>query len=322
MAFFELFVFFAILLVVIFLLMAFKAVIIVRPYERGLIERFGKYQRAVNPGIVILIPFVETIKKIDIRERLIDVPPQEVITRDNAVVVVDAIVYFEVFDPRKVEYNVENFEDAATRLAQTTLRDVIGSMELDETLISRERINTALKQVLDKATEKWGVNVTRVEIKRVDPPKDITDAMSKQMKAERTRRAAILEAEGFKQAEILKAEGSKQAEILKAEGKADAIKKVSEAKKYQEIAVAEGEARAIESVYSAIHKGMPTNDLIAIKYLETLGKVADGRATKIFLPMETSGILGSVSMLGELFRGGEKEKEEGMKKKKKKKRNK
>ncbi|MDR0401585.1 MAG: SPFH/Band 7/PHB domain protein, partial [Endomicrobium sp.] len=227
---------------------------------------------------------------------------QSVITKDNVSVIVDAIIYFQVTDPVKVVYNIENFALAALKLAQTNLRNVIGDMELDSTLTSREKINSQLRVVMDEATDKWGVKVTRVEIQKIDPPKDITDAMSKQMKAEREKRANILEAEGLRQAAILKAEGSKQAVILDAEavkekqileatGEADAIKKVAEAEKYK-----------IEAVYSAIHDGRPTNDLIAIKYLETLVKIADGQSTKIFLPLETSGVMSSIGGIAELFK--------------------
>ncbi|MEA3255123.1 MAG: SPFH domain-containing protein [Candidatus Altiarchaeota archaeon] len=290
---------FALILVFVF---ATKAIKIIRPYEKGLIERFGRYQRIVDSGLQFIIPFIETMIKVDVREQVIDVPPQEVITKDNAAVTVDAVIYFEITDPFKVVYNVKRFEVAALKLAQTNLRNVIGDMELDETLTSRETINGTLKRILDEATDKWGVKVTRVELQKIEPPRDITDAMSKQMKAERTKRAAILEAEGLKQSDILQAEGSKRAAILEAEGKSQAIQKVADATRYKEIAVAEGEAKAIINIYSAIHKGMPTEDLIAIKYLETLQKIADGKATKIFLPIETSGILGSIGGVAEIFK--------------------
>jgi len=290
---------FALLLVLIF---ATKAIKIIRPYEKGLIERFGKYQRTVDSGLQFIIPFIEKIIKVDLREQVIDVPPQEVITKDNALVTVDAVIYFEVTDPFRVVYNVARFEVAAIKLAQTNLRNIVGDLELDETLTSREKINVGLRQILDDATDKWGVKVTRVELQKIDPPRDITDAMSKQMKAERTKRAAILEADGIKQAQILKAEGLKRAAILEAEGKAQAIQKVADATRYEEITVAQGEAKAIMNVYSAIHKGMPTEDLIAIKYLEALQKIADGKATKIFLPVETSGILGSIGGVAEIFK--------------------
>jgi regulator of protease activity HflC (stomatin/prohibitin superfamily) len=299
---------FALFLVLIF---ATKAIKIIRPYEKGLVERFGRYQRTVDSGLQFIIPFIERLIKVDLREQVIDVPPQEVITEDNAVVTVDAVIYFEVTDPFRVVYNVARFEVAAIKLAQTNLRNLVGDLELDETLTSREKINVELRKILDDATDRWGVRVTRVELQKIDPPRDITEAMSKQMKAERTKRAAILEAEGIKQAQILRAEGLKQAAILEAEGRSQAIEKVADATKYQEVTVAQGEAKAIINVYSAIHKGMPTEDLIAIKYLEALQKIADGKATKIFLPMETSGILGSIGGVAEIF----KEKPETRKKK-------
>ena len=264
---------------------------IIRPWEKGLIERLGKYQRTADSGLTIIIPFLERIIKVDMREQVHDVPPQAVITKDNVVVEVDAVVYYEVTDPVKVTYNVANFYTAATKLAQTNLRNLVGDMALDESLTSREVINTQLRQILDDATDKWGVKVTRVELQRIEPPVDVTEAMHRQMKAERDRRAMILEAEG-----------SKKSAILKAEGEAEAIKKVADANKYEKLTVAKGEAEAIETVYGAIHKGNPTNDLIAIKYLEALQKMADGKSTKIFLPIEASGVLGSIAGIGELLK--------------------
>ncbi|MBN1903557.1 MAG: SPFH/Band 7/PHB domain protein [Deltaproteobacteria bacterium] len=274
----------------------------VRPYQKGLIERLGKYQRTVGSGLTIIIPFLESITKVDMREQVVDVPPQAVITKDNVAVEVDAVVYYEITDPVKVKYNISDFYLAATKLAQTNLRNLIGDMALDESLTSRELINNKLREVLDEATDKWGARVTRVELQRIEPPADVTTAMHRQMKAERERRAAILEAEGKKQAAILEAEGLKQAQVLNAEGEAEAIKRVADADKYQKLTVAMGEAQAIETVFNAIHKGNPTNDLIAIKYLEALPKIADGKATKVFLPLETAGILGSIGGIGELFK--------------------
>ena len=286
---------------------------IVRPYQKALIERLGKYQRTADSGLTVIIPFMENIAKVDMREQVVDVPPQDVITKDNVVVQVDAVVYYEVTDPIKVKYNVTDFYIAATKLAQTNLRNLIGDLALDESLTSRETINSKLRHVLDDATDKWGARVTRVELQRIEPPVDVTEAMHRQMKAERERRATILEAEGTKRAAILEAEGSKQAQILEAEGKAEAIKRVADADKYEKLTVAQGEAEAIENVFGSIHKGDPTNDLIAIKYLEALQKIADGNATKIFLPLETSGILGSIAGIGELLKekiSGEDEKTE------------
>ncbi len=275
---------------------------IVRPYQKGVVERLGKYQRTADSGLTIIIPIIEKILKVDMIEQVVDVPPQNVITQDNVAVEVDAVVYYEITDPVKVTYNITDFYLAATKLAQTNLRNVIGDMALDESLTSRETINSKLRQVLDDATDKWGARVTRVELQKIEPPEDVTASMHRQMKAERERRAAILEAEGKKKAAILEAEGFKQSQILKAEGEAEAIKRVADADKYQKLTVAMGEAQAIETVFGSIHKGNPTNDLIAIKYLEALPKIADGKATKVFLPMETAGILGSIGGIGELFK--------------------
>ncbi len=283
------------------------AIKIIRPYQKGVVERLGKYQRTFEPGLHVIVPFFDRVTKVDMRENVVDVPPQEVITKDNVVVTVDAVVYYEATDPVKLIYNVANFYLAATKLAQTNLRNVIGEMQLDESLTSREKINAALRQILDDATDKWGVRVVRVELQRIEPPKDVTEAMHRQMKAERTRRAQILEAEGDKQAAINRAEGSKQAAILEAEGRAQAIREVADAEKFQRIALAEGEARAIENVFNAIHAGNPTDDLLAVRYLDALPRIADGQATKVFLPYEISGVLGAIAGMAEAFASGSKQ---------------
>ncbi len=295
-------IFFGLVVLAVLFVWAIAGIRIVRPYEKGLIERLGKYQRTADSGLTIIVPVIDKMTKVDMRENVVDVPPQEVITKDNVVVTVDAVVYYEATDPVKLVYNVANFYLAATKLAQTNLRNVIGEMQLDESLTSREQINAALRQILDDATDKWGVRIVRVELQRIEPPMDVTEAMHRQMKAERTRRAVILEADGDKQAAITRAEGSKQSAILEAEGKAEAIKRVAEADKFQRLTVAEGEALAIKSVFSAIHEGEPTNDLIAIRYLEALKSIANGSANKVFLPMEVSGILGSIGGVAELFK--------------------
>ncbi len=296
-----------ILIIIILIIVGLKSVKILRPYEKGVIERLGKYSRTAESGVAILIPFIETIQKVDLREQVVDVPPQEVITKDNTVVVVDCVIFYEVVDAFNAVYNVVNFYQAITKLAQTNLRNIIGDLELDETLTSREMINTELREVLDVATDKWGSKVVRVEIQKIEPPQDIVEAMSKQMKAERMKRASILEAEGYKQSEITRSEGDKQAAILEAEGNAESIKKMAEADKEAAILRAEGEAVAIEKVYNAIHEGNPDDGLIAIKYLESLEKIADGESNKVFLPLESSGVLGSVAGIAELFK---KDKEE------------
>lgn len=287
--------------IVLFIFVA-QSLKIVKPYEKGVIERLGRYQRTADSGLIMIVPFIERITKVDMREQVVDVPPQEVITEDNVVVTVDAIVYFEATDPVKLLYNVANFYAAATKLAQTNLRNIVGDMALDESLTSREMINTKLREILDDATDRWGVRVVRVEIQRIEPPADVTEAMHRQMKAERMRRAVVLEADGEREAAIKRATGEKQAAILKAEGEAEAIRKVADADRFRLLTVAEGEAQAVVRVFTAIHEGRPTNDLIAIKYLEALGNIADGQATKIFLPVEASSLLGALGGMAEMVK--------------------
>lgn len=291
-----------VLVIVLLGVVLFRIFRVIRPFETGLVERLGKFNRQASPGLNIVVPGLERIIIVDMREQVIDVPPQEVITKDNVTITVDAVIYYEPTDPKKLVYNVGDFIQAATKLAQTNLRNVVGDLELDAALTSRETINTQLKLILDEATDKWGTRVVRVEIQRVDPPQDVQDAMNKVMKAERDRRAAVTEAEGEKRAAILSAEGRKESQVLDANGEAEALKQVADAQKYEKIAIAEGEAEAIEKVFGAIHKGDPTNDLIAIKYLESLEKVAEGNATKIFLPADLSATLGSIGAISELFK--------------------
>ncbi len=213
---------------------------IVSQYEKGLVLRLGRYRNTVDSGLTFLVPVIEDMIKVDMRERVINVEPQKVITKDNVLVVVDAVIYYRISDPVKATFEVQNFAYAATTLAQTNLRNLIGDKSLDETLTARDMINANLRNVLDEATNTWGVKVTRVEVQKIDPPADITEAMSRQMKAERDKRAAILESEGVKQSQILQAEGVKQSEILRAEGDAQA-----------RILRATAEAKAIEMVSNA-----------------------------------------------------------------------
>lgn len=305
----------AVLAALLFIWMA-VGIKIIRPYQKGVVEQLGRYKATYDPGLKFVIPIIQSVTKVDMRERVVDVPPQEVITKDNVTVTVDAVIYYEPTDPQRLIYNVANFVMAITKLAQTNLRNVIGDMSLDAALTSRDTVNVSLREVLDDATDKWGVRVVRVEIQRIDPPADVMDAMHEQMKAERTRRAVVTEADGVKQAEITRAEGEKQSAILEAEGvkqesilraqgEAEAIQAVADAERYRQDTVAQGEAEAIRSVYQAIHDGDPTPDLIAIKYLEALGTVADGQATKIFLPAEMSSTMGSLGAIAELFTGEE-----------------
>ena len=310
------------LLVIAFLVFVLAAagIKIVRPYQQGIVEQLGKYKMTTGPGLKLIVPIMQSMKRVDMREQVVDVPPQEVITKDNVTVTVDAVIYYEPTDAQRLVYNVANFILAVTKLAQTNLRNVIGDMTLDNALTSRDNVNTSLRQVLDDATDKWGVRVVRVEIQRIDPPVDVMDAMHEQMKAERTRRAVVLEAdgsreaaiaiaEGEKQAAILSAEGVKQEAILTAEGEAEAIRAVASADRFRFETVAEGEAEAIRSVYGAIHDGDPSPDLIAIKYLEALGAIADGQATKIFIPAEMSATMGSIGAIAELFQTNESKEE-------------
>jgi regulator of protease activity HflC (stomatin/prohibitin superfamily) len=289
----------------VFFTIVVSAVKIIRPYERGLVERLGKYHATVEPGLRLIFPFIDKMVRVDMRERVVDVPPQEVITSDNVVVSVDAVVYYEATDPQRLVYNVVDFYLAVTKLAQTNLRNVIGDMQLDEALTSRDTINTRLREILDDATDKWGTRVVRVEIQRIDPPADVMSAMHEQMKAERTRRATVTTAQGDREAAITRAEGEKQSAILAAEGEKQALILDAEGEREAQIARAAGEAEAIRQVFGAIHEGNPTADLLAIKYLETLAKVADGQATKIFLPLEATALLGAIGGMREVFGAGD-----------------
>ncbi len=232
-----------ILVSIVAIIALFASVKIVQQHEKGIVLQLGKFKNVVGPGLNFVIPFLESIIHIDMRERVINVAPQKVITKDNVGVVVDAVVYFKIVDPVKAEFEVENFDMAATTLAQTNLRNLIGDRTLDETFVARDIINTNLREVLDEATNSWGVKVTRVEVQKIDPPQEIVEAMSLQMKAEREKRAAILKSEGVKQSEILEAEGARNAEVLQAEGDAKA-----------QLLRAEAEAKAIQMVAEAANK--------------------------------------------------------------------
>jgi len=233
-----------VILALVILVTLVKSVTVIHQAEKGLVERLGRYKETLDPGLRFLIPFMDSLRaRVDMRETVIDIEPQPVITRDNVTVTVDAVIYYYVTEAKAVRYEVANFYSAISKLAQTNLRNVIGDMSLDETLTSRERINAALRDTLDEATDKWGVKVTRVEVKEIEPPRDISEAMSKQMKAEREKRATILEAEAYREKQILEAEGDKQNSILVAEGDRQAA-----------ILRAEGEAQAIENVSKAADK--------------------------------------------------------------------
>jgi regulator of protease activity HflC (stomatin/prohibitin superfamily) len=300
-------------IVVILALYLSSAIRIVRPNERGVVERLGRFHGVAQPGLRVIFPMVDRIRRVDMREQVVDVPPQEVITKDNVVVAVDAVVFYEPTDPQRLVYNIANFILAVTKLAQTNLRNVIGDMQLDEALTSREHINTQLRSILDDATDKWGVRVVRVEIQRIDPPPDVMHSMHEQMKSERTRRAvvttaegertaAITRAEGERQAAVLSAQGQKEAQVLRATGEAEAIRQLGDAERYRLEAVANGQAEATRVVYHAILETEPTPELLAIKYLEALQGVAQGPATTVIVPTEMAGIAGALAGIAPLFR--------------------
>ena len=289
-----------IVLIILVLAFAIKGIVIVKQAQNVIVERLGKYSRTLDSGIHIIIPIIDSIRpitlhrrrfqRIDLREQVLDFPPQPVITKDNVTMSIDSVIYFQVVDPKRSVYEITDLMIAIEKLTITTLRNVLGDLTLDETLISRGKINSELQIILDEATDRWGVKVNRVELKNINPPEEIEEAMTKQMKAEREKRSVILLAEGDKQSRILRAEGEKEAEIKRAEGGKQAA-----------ILIAEGEAKAIENVFGAIHEGKATEDVIAIKYLETLEKIADGKASKVFLPYEASGFLSSLGSIKEIF---------------------
>ncbi|HSJ90532.1 MAG TPA: SPFH domain-containing protein [Ilumatobacter sp.] len=303
------------LIVVVIVLIAVlaTAVKIVRPYQRGLVERLGKYKDTRNPGLQLIVPFIETMQLIDMREQVVDVPPQEVITSDNVVVSVDAVVYYEATDPQRLVYNVADFFTAITKLAQTNLRNLIGDLELDRALTSRDTINTQLREVLDDATDKWGVKVVRVEIQRIDPPPEVVSAMHAQMRAERDRRATVTEAQGYreaaiaradgeKQSAVLAAEGRKQAAVLDAEGDAQAIELRARAEKIRLTFLGEGEGLAAKARLVGIKEANADKNVLTVEYLQALERIGDGRATKLVIPAEFSGLLGTVAAITEAIR--------------------
>ena len=271
---------FLILLVVIFAVVLSRSIRIVPQASAGIVERLGRYHRTLGAGLVIIIPFIDRIRPlIDLRERVVSFPPQPVITEDNLVVSIDTVIYFQVTEPKSAIYEIENFIQCIEQLAVTTLRNVVGGLDLEAALTSRDSINTALRMVLDEATGKWGVKVNRVEIKAIDPPPSVQESMEKQMRAERDKRAAILTAEGEKQSQILTAEGARQAEILRAEGDAQAA-----------ILRADGEAEAIKKVFGAVHASNADEKVLAYQYLQQLPVIANGTASKVWvIPAELSG---------------------------------
>ncbi|UNX56078.1 SPFH/Band 7/PHB domain protein [Georgenia sp. TF02-10] len=274
-------------LVAIFVIVAIARAVRIVPQAVALIvERLGKYQTTMDAGLHFLIPFVDRVRStVDLREQVVSFPPQPVITSDNLVVSIDTVIYFQVTDPKSATYEIANFITGIEQLTVTTLRNVIGSMDLEQTLTSRDQINGQLRGVLDEATGRWGIRVNRVELKAIDPPASVQGSMEQQMRAERDRRAAILTAEGVKQSQILTAEGEKQAAILRAEGQAQAA-----------ILQAQGESRAILQVFDAIHRGKPDPRLLAYQYLQMLPELANGTASKLWVvPTEFTAALGSIA---------------------------
>ncbi|MFE7844790.1 SPFH domain-containing protein [Microbacterium sp. NPDC057407] len=255
------------------LVVIIRSIRIIPQANAGIVERLGRYHKTLTPGLNLLVPFIDRLRPlIDMREQVVSFPPQPVITEDNLVVSIDTVVYFQVTDARAATYEIANYLGAVEQLTTTTLRNVVGGLNLEEALTSRDNINGQLRVVLDEATGKWGIRVGRVELKAIDPPISIQDSMEKQMRAERDRRAAILTAEGSKQSQILEAEGRRQAEILKAEGD-----------KQAQVLRAQGEAEAIQTVFDAIHVGNPDDKLLAYQYLQTLPKIADSASSKLWI---------------------------------------
>jgi regulator of protease activity HflC (stomatin/prohibitin superfamily) len=267
------------------LLIAGRTIRIIPQARASVVERLGRYSRTLEPGLAIVVPFVDRVRPlIDLREQVVSFPPQPVITEDNLVVQIDSVIYYQVTDPKAASYEIANFIQAIEQLTVTTLRNVSGGMTLEQTLTSRDSINSELRIVLDEATGKWGIRVNRVELKAVDPPVSIQEAMEKQMRAERDRRAAILQAEGIKQSQILTAEGEKQSAILRAEGQREA-----------QALYAEGQAKAIETVFGAIHAGDADPKLLAYQYLQMLPQIAQGDANKVWIiPSEITQALGQL----------------------------
>ena len=299
---------FLLILLAIILVIAFKSIKVVKQSEVYIIERLGKFYKVADAGLTIIIPFFDHVRSVvSLKQQTMDVPPQGVITKDNVTITIDTVVFYQITDPAKAVYEIQNLKKGIEYLAITTIRDIIGKMDLDETFSSRDGINTQLRVVLDEATDRWGCKVDRVEIKDITPPADIRDAMEKEMNAERNKRALILEseaqrqsaitiAEGKKQAAILEAEADKEAQIRRAAGEAQAIREVAEAK-----------AKEIQVVYEAIKKSDPDEKLVQLKSLEALEEVAKGEANKVFIPFEATNTLASLGAMKDIVTDKKKE---------------
>lgn len=301
-----------------------RAVYLVKQAEAIVIERFGKYDRTLLPGLHFVVPFIEapravtwsyvqmdnrryyrfthTLYRIDLRESVYDFPKQNVITKDNVTMEINALLYYQITDPKAAVYEVINLPEAIEKLTQTTLRDVIGSMELDETLVSRSQINERLRIILDEATDKWGVKVNRVELQEVNPPEDIRHAMEKQMRAERDRRAKILESEGTKRAAILEAEGVRESKVLRAKGESESEIIRAEGQAQARLKITQAEAQAVEMIQKAAPNADPMQYMIAVQYIKSLPEIMEGKENKmIIVPYEATSLMGSLASIKKLF---------------------
>ncbi len=293
---------FLIILLVIILIIAFTSIKIVKQSEVYIIERLGKFSKVADAGLTLIVPFIDRVRSVvSLKQQTMDIPPQGVITKDNVTITIDTVVFYQITDPAKAVYEIQSLKKGIEYLAITTIRDIIGKMDLDETFSSRDGINDKLRIVLDEATDRWGCKIDRVEIKDITPPADIRDAMEKEMNAERNKRAMILESEAKRQSDITIAEGKKQAAILEAEAdKESKIRRATgEAQAIRE--VAEAKAKEIEMVYDAIKKSNPDEKLVQLKSLEALEKVAEGEANKVFIPFEATNALGSLGAIKEVM---------------------
>jgi regulator of protease activity HflC (stomatin/prohibitin superfamily) len=294
------------IVVLLALVVLLRTVRIVPQAFEGVVERLGRYSRTLSAGLHVLIPFLDHLRPfVDMREQVVTFPPQPVITEDNVTISIDVVIYYQITDAVRATYEVANLVLAMEQLSVTTLRNVIGSLTLEETLTSRDKINAELRIVMDEATEKWGVRVNRIELKSIDPPASIQEAMEKQMRAERSKRATVLEAEGEKQSQILRAEGDRQGAILRAEAQKQSQILEAEGDRQGAILRAEGESKAIQVVFAAIHAGNPTPDLLALRYIEALPQLAQGQASSLFLiPSDVAAALGGLATMGAAFRQG------------------
>ena len=294
---------FLIVILVIIAIIAFKSIKVVNQSEVYIIERLGKYYKTAEAGLTLILPFIDKVSSVVLlKELTMDIPPQGVITKDNVTINIDTVVFYQITDPEKSVYEIANLKKGIEYLAITTIRDIVGKMDLDETFGSRDNINFQLRSILDEATDKWGCKINRVEIKDINPPADIRDAMEKQMNAERNKRALILEAEAQKQSDITVAQGKKEAAILEAEAESEAkIRRAAgEAKAIKE--VAEAKAKEIAMVYAAIKDANPDDKLVQLKSLEALKEVANGDANKIFIPFEATSALSSLGAITDVIK--------------------